>query len=120
MKKFITIFSVGMVFAGAFMFSGSAYALVPPAGCSIPPDHGIYADDMSAIVGCIKAAAWSAAQASGSNPADLPHIANGASVTDEWGFTDSCPFWYFGGCVDVSRTPEYRSAMTLLFGKALR
>lgn len=80
--------------------------------CHVPPDHGIYSDDgKNTLISCITQEAWANAQANASSTQNLPTFRAGAKITDEHGVSDSCPSFYFMGCVDYTRTAQYRSYM---------
>lgn len=98
MKKLISVMIVGLV--------------LPIAASA----HNVYNADNTAVVSVIPDDIYNEiiarSQRSGQN---LPRIASGASVTDEHGVVDTCP-WFYGmfGCVDLTKTPEYHTYMTNL------
>lgn len=79
------------------------------AGCNIPPDHGIASEDGTTWVGCIKAEVWNdaMAQAQAVSMQGVPTVAAGATIVDQHGVTDTCPLYYFHGCVNLTGTKWY-------------
>jgi hypothetical protein len=109
MKQFAT----GVLVLGLLFSATPALAANTIAGCSVPPDHGIY-NESNELVGCIKAEAWNKAMTDYSHTiiGALPTFAAGESVTDEHGVMYECPVWFgFFRCVDATKTPEYRAYM---------
>jgi hypothetical protein len=112
MKKFAFVLVLTLAFPLSALAAPTGWK--PADQCTVPPDHGIYsADGLNTLVGCITDEAWQAAAAAqaAQNGQNLPAFAAGATVTDEMGIQYTCPWYVFNGCVDLTHTEAYRSAM---------
>lgn len=99
----------------AFILSatGMAYADTTPVQCDPSMGHVIYAADGITVTGCIDNTTWNAnlAKNIAANTLKLPVIVPGAIVTDEGGFSTTCPPWFSFNCLDMTHTDAYRSSM---------
>lgn len=82
--------------AFAIVFAGSASTTFAATDCSVDPCGN--GDPMA--VGM----PW------GLTGHQTPVVKPGATITDEAGYVDTCPFWYPAGCFDLTKTEYYRKA----------
>lgn len=112
MKKFIAV----LMSLSIFGFAGTAFAsgmypngYLPASQCHVPPDHGVYSEDDTTLLGCITMQAWNDAmtEQAARNSENLPHLAPGGRVTDEHGIVYDCPSFISQGCVNITGTKWY-------------
>lgn len=98
MKKIIFSLFVMVALVPAISFA----APVPPAGCTIPPDHAIWSEDSTKIVSCIKDTDWQNAlklQINQNDKNDFINVLKGQRLMTTYGFEDTCPTWFPMNCV---------------------
>lgn len=112
----VGILSILSAASPALAANGYPTGYLPAAQCNVPPDNGIYDPITGSLTGCITAAAEQAAQAevTARGGQNLPTVAPGAIVTDQWGFSTQCPNELIMGhnvCVNLTGTDAYKTSM---------
>lgn len=116
-KVLLSVLSVLMLMAPSVSLADTT--LTPASNCTIPPDHGVWADDGHlTLLGCIKSDIWNAAINAQAHGTNLPVFFYPKVVTDQYGIPYPCEEFLVHGCVDPTAAPGYDTYIRTL-GKEL-
>lgn len=102
-KTIVLVLSVGLMISPLFAYAAVDCSVTP----SDPTCHVGGGTDPNLVT-----------QVWGLTGYDTPHFKAGETITDQHGYTDTCPSWYpkaiFGACQNISGTQYYISRMNSL------
>ncbi len=96
------LFSMFAVFVGVLVFNTASAATVCSAEVAQIGDT---------VVVCGGGNPATLQMSWGLSGGETPKVKAGASFSDEKGYSDNCPSWYFTDCYDLTKTDWYKNQM---------